>query len=273
MENQNCNVVVLVACMHQVDKTILKRLNIQSSFVVINQCDNDKVEECEITSLNGDCFRGIFVNTKERGLSKSRNMAIKYAPSGSLCLICDDDEELADNYPSMISNAYKELSEADVITFNVNYKTERYNYKKQYIKNTRLGFQELLKVSSFQITFKRDKVLENDIYFDKKMGSGTGNGGGEENRFLLDCRNKHLKIWGVPELLATIVPSGRSQWFSGFNKDYFVTYGWSTRRMLGFCLGYAYIWYNSINHRNLYCQELNLFQVIKAFHKGFFQKR
>ena len=270
--NEFERIVLLVSCVHQTDKSILNRLNIQSRFIIVNQCDSDSVEECVYMAPNGETYSGSFINTRERGLSKSRNMAISYAPSDSICVICDDDEVLADNYPIIIKNAYNNLPQVDIIAFNIKYSSERYAYKKPYKKNARLHFKDILKVSSFQITFKAQRVLSNQIKFDIRMGSGTGNGGGEENKFLLDCRKKGLSIWCNPEELASI-NNGDSQWFKGYNKDYFVTFGWQTRHLLGLLKGYAFIWYNAINHSGMYCEDLNLFQVIMALHKGFFEKR
>ena len=100
--------------MHQDDYSLLDRINLQSEAVVINQCDR---ESNYIFSVNG--HKVTWINTLERGLSRSRNMALKNA-TADLCVICDDDEVLSDNYPDMINNAYSNLPDADLIVFNVN---------------------------------------------------------------------------------------------------------------------------------------------------------
>ena len=51
----------------------------------------------------------------------------------------------------------------------------------------------MLRVCSCQITFKRASIIDNKLIFDVKLGAGTGNGAGEENKFLLDCYDKGLK--------------------------------------------------------------------------------
>lgn len=269
----NNGVVVLISCMYQTDKSILNTLNVQSDFVVVNQCDIDSIEHFEYKTQGGAIYHGTYINTCERGLSNSRNMAIRNCPPNSICVICDDDEELAENYPDLILKAYTQHSSADVMAFNIKYNSIRYNYKKAYTIAAQMDFYELLRVSSFQITFKVDEVRKCNIEFDKKMGAGTGNGGGEEIKFLLDCRKRGLSIWKHTDFLCTILNTDGSTWFKGYTFDYFVTCGWSTRRLLGFFVGYAYIWYNAINRRNIYCENISLYKVILALHKGFFQKR
>jgi glycosyltransferase involved in cell wall biosynthesis len=259
--------------MYQTDKSILDKLNVQSGFVVINQCDIDLIEDYEYKSFSGAIYHGKFINTRERGLSNSRNMAIQNCPLNSICVICDDDEELSNHYPELILDAYENHPDADVISFNINYKSKRYDYKKPYKTVAKMHYHELLRVSSFQITFKRDRITECNIVFDKKMGAGTGNGGGEELKFVLDCRKRGLSIWKHTNFLCTILNTDDSTWFKGYTFDYFVTCGWSTRRLLGFFVGYVYIWYNAVNRRNIYCKDISLYNVIWALHKGFFQKR
>ena len=60
------------------------------------------------------------IYTTERGLSKSRNLAIANAKT-DICLICDDDEIFVDNYEEIILNAYYEnknvLTEEAIIQF------------------------------------------------------------------------------------------------------------------------------------------------------------
>ena len=87
---------VLLSCMHQVDHTIVKRTNIQTDAVVINQCDRNEITTYQFSNKLNQICNVIFVSTIERGISKSRNMALKYA-TGDICIICDDDEILCDD--------------------------------------------------------------------------------------------------------------------------------------------------------------------------------
>ena len=58
------------------------------------------------------------ISTTERGLSNSRNMALKYAV-GEICILCDNDEIFEDNYETVICKAFERLPDADIIAFSI----------------------------------------------------------------------------------------------------------------------------------------------------------
>ena len=105
---------ILVATMFQTDYSLLDKINVQSDAVVVNQCDLDNINSFRYKNYNI-----LWVNTTERGLSRSRNMALQNS-TADVCVICDDDEHLSDGYPHMILSAYTNLKNADFIVFNIN---------------------------------------------------------------------------------------------------------------------------------------------------------
>lgn len=260
---------ILISCMHEKDHGIIARSNVQSDVVVVNQCDQNAVEEFDFVNKAGRSCHVKFINTTQRGLSKSRNMAIENA-WGDVCQICDDDETLSDEYEDIILNAYAENPNAGVITFALN----RLDVEKSYpVARMSLGLKEILRTSSQQVTFLRDLLRKAGVRFDEKMGSGTGNGGGEENHFLLDCKKAGFKMIYVPQVIAT-VNKGESKWFKGYTEKYFRDRGWASRRCLGFCMGYAFLLYNAFHHRKSFTSDgVSFFGVLKSMTKGFFEKR
>jgi len=258
--------VVLISCMHQTDHSIINRSNVQTDAIVINQCDKDDVEEYDFLNRIGNNCHVKFISTKERGLSCSRNMAIKYA-WGDVLYMCDDDELLDDNFEKIILDAYKNRPREDVIIFSIIRKGHSY-------PNTegKVSLSQILRTSSVQTTFKRQRVVENNILFDEKMGSGTGNGAGEENKFLMDCRRKGLKMYYVPSIIAT-VKSENSQWFSGFDKKYFIDTFWAARRILGAPLGFFYLFYWCLYRSRHFKIEMSKLQMLKYSLTGFFERR
>lgn len=260
---------LLIACMHEKDTSIIQRSNVQTDVVVVNQCDHDSVEEFDFVNKKGKTCHAKFICTTERGLSRSRNMAIRNA-WGDVCLICDDDEWIVDDVETIIEERYLNNPSHDIITFALDRKDKPTVYSQSEYD---LGLRNILNTCSLQITFKRESVVKNEIMFDEKMGSGTGNGGGEENRFLLDCRKKGLRMKYNPSVIATINP-GKSQWFKGYTEKYFQDRGWTTRRNLGFFTGYAFMWYNLLNHHQEFTKDgLGFMSVLNNMHKGFFDKR
>ena len=255
--------------MHQEDASIIIRSNVQSDVVVVNQCDRNNIDEFDFINNNGRTCHAKFICTTERGLSRSRNMAIRNAWA-DICQICDDDEVLEDDCEQKVLEAYHANPNAGVIAFAL----IRKDCGKKYPEGKKsLGFKQILKTSSLQITFKSNLMGKYGICFDEKMGSGTGNGGGEENKFLLDCKRNGIKLLYVPVYIAT-VNKGESQWFNGYTEKYATNIGWTSRRTLGCFIGYAYIWYFSIRHRKHFAIDgVSLGDLIKCMHKGFMEKR
>ena len=262
-------VVVLISCMNEKDTSIIARSNIQTDTVVVNQCDKNSVEEFDFRNKKGEKCHAKFINTTERGLSRSRNMAIKNA-WGDLCLIADDDEIFDDNIEDIITMTFLKYPQASLIAFSLKWIGPNVSYPSEP-KIIRL--KELLQVSSVQICFKLKDILLNNILFDEKMGSGTGNGGGEENHFMLDCRKSGFKMWYCPENIATI-SHGDSKWFRGYTEKYFRDRGWTSRRNLGFFMGGVFILYNAINHRKKFAKDgVSFGMAILYMIKGFFERR
>ena len=107
---------VLVSTMFQnKEEALMLKMNINSNAVVINQC-GEKIEETRIIAMDGKHIT--WVNSPERGLSKSRNLAIKNSDA-DICLIADDDMIYIDNYEEIVLKAFKDIPEADLIAFQV----------------------------------------------------------------------------------------------------------------------------------------------------------
>ena len=256
--------------MHEENYEILGRTNVQTDAIVINQCNRESVERIQFIDKFNNVHNAVFVCTTQRGLSKSRNMALNYAAGYDICIICDDDEIMSDNYDSLLNEAYNKYRTADVIAFSI--KCDEYT--RVYPKtDSKLNFFDILKTSSQQITFKYQSLRERSIWFDEKMGSGTGNGPGEETKLLLTCRKKGCNMRYSSFCLAEI-NKGDSKWFHGYTERYFENQGWTDRRILGSFLGMVYIFYWSIFRRSEYKADgISVIDAIKYSLKGYFSKR
>lgn len=248
---------ILLSCMYEKDKEIIKRSNIQSNCVIINQCDEDKKEQINLENSK-TC---LWINSKKRGLSISRNMAIKNS-NADICLIADNDEIFDDDVEEKILKAYKELPQADIIVFNLHNK--RTKLKNKIYKLKRL---ECLRVCSLQITFRSKSIDYNNLKFDIKLGAGTGNGAGEENKFLLDAHDKGLKIYHYPINIARMVDN-ESTWFSGYDEEYFYKRGVSTRYILGFWLSCLYAVYFLVFKYGEYKNNISFIKALKNLFYG-----
>lgn len=258
---------ILISCMHQDDERIVSESNVQTDVVVINQCNNDHCYTSDFNNIQNDTCKLVWINTSQRGLSKSRNMAIRNATS-ELCLIADDDEWFEDDAHINITQAFQEYPKADIITFLVE---GSHSFNKPYAQHaTEVGYIKAMQTSSVQIAFRLNRVVEKAIAFDELMGSGSGHGGGEEIKFLFDSLHKGLKIQHVPVKIASLKKGSDSQWFKGYTKDFFIQRGWSTRRYLGTFMAVAYAWYYSVRKRHEYGHEMSMIKAVWYIHKGIF---
>ncbi len=252
---------ILLSCMNQTDASLIESSKITGDAIVINQCDRNDFSEFK--TENGLVK---FFSTTERGLTKSRNMAIKKS-TADICLLCDDDEVFVDNYSDIITNTYKKITSADVIIFKMS------NYPPSFKdKITRLKFPKTMKVSSWQISFRRESLLKHGIEFDTLLGAGSGNGAEEELKFLLDCEKKGLKIYYAPEVIASVGQT-KSTWFKGFDEEFFENRGATTRYILGFVVSSLYAFYYVLSKRNLYKGNISSSRALRFIFKGIFENR
>ena len=263
------NLVVLISCMHEKDHGIIERTNVLTDVVVVNQCDNDSEDKFCFVDKNGKEHNALFINTTERGLSRSRNMALKNAIKADICLISDDDERLVDNYEEIILGVFNQHPKLDVASFAFDRKDKHGNYPTEE-KN--MGIYRISKTSSVELAFKRKSVLDSRIEFDVKMGSGTGNGGGEDTKFMLDCRRKGLKMRFFPYTIGALL-SYNSQWFHGWDKKLMMDTGWTAKRGLGYFLGYLFVLYKVISGYKDYKKVMNPLQAFCYLNMGFFSTR
>jgi glycosyltransferase involved in cell wall biosynthesis len=184
-----------------------------------------------INQVNSNCFlytNDFFKSYNELGLSKSRNRLLENA-TGDICLICDDDIEIVNNCISTITKAYDIYPDADIITFQI-VTPENYLYKKYKKKPFRHNIYSILNVSSIEITFKLNSIINSNIKFDERFGLGSIYSGGEENIFLKDAIDSGLKIYYYPYPI-TIHKFHSSN--KNFNNNYFYTKGAILKRLYG----------------------------------------
>ncbi len=206
-------VEVLVATMHQTDHELLKRLNLQTDAVVINQCDRTTYEE-----ITYEGHRVVWVDTCQRGLSKSRNMALSYA-SGDICIFADDDIVYADGYGAMVERAFAEQPLADIMAFNTRCINREGAAKQTSIEKTRKAPHNKY-YGSVRLAFRRSKIVKTGLSMNTLIGAGTKYGSGEESLFLRQCRKAGLKIYENPGNLAT-VDFTTSTWFAGYDAVFY----------------------------------------------------
>lgn len=163
-------------------------------------------------------------------------------------------------------SAYEKVPEADVFIFGIQGKTSSLGNKVKRLKR-----YQLLKVSSVQISFKRNAIL-GKIKFDELLGAGTGNGAGEETKFLLECFKKGLSIYYCPIKIAVLEES-TSTWFEKYDSNYFYQRGSVTRYIYGLLFASIYALYFSITKYNMYKKDCGFLNSIYQTFKGIFDNK
>lgn len=181
--------VLMSACKVNKIEDLVKNKNIKNA-VIINQM-MPKYKEEKYKDM-------IMYSYDEKGLSKSRNRLLEHA-TGDIGIITDDDITFVKDYDKLIEKAYLENPKADIIIFSVKRGDEIIGGSKKFTYNK----ITILKVVSFQITFRVNKVREKGVRFDENFGIGATFGSGEENIFLSDCLKKGLKIIHVPVIICS----------------------------------------------------------------------
>lgn len=209
---------VLISTMHQTEcEPLLKKMNISSDAVVINQSDNFSYKEIV---FNGNTT--VFYTCNKRGLSNSRNDAIMNSNADIIC-IADDDMKYTDTYKDDILSEFEKHPEADAIIFYV----ESINSKRK--TTTIQGFSRLRgfdyrNFSSVNIAIRREKLQAANVWFNTLFGTGSIYSCGEDTMFLFDLLKKNFHIYKSGIKIAD-VDLQNSTWFKGYNKEFFFNKG------------------------------------------------
>lgn len=204
-------VQVLVAAMHQTDRSLPEKMNIRSDAIVANQCDRNEVEEY---IYNGHRIR--YLSFSERGVGLNRNNALMRA-DGDICLFADDDMRYCDDYVQTVTRAFQEIPDADVIVFNL---IEKERTRKVIPKAGRVRFWNFLRYGTARVAVRNASVRKNGIYFNQCFGGGTEHSHGEDNLFLAACLEKGLKIYAYPAYIAELTEERVSSWNNGYDEKY-----------------------------------------------------
>ena len=220
---------VLVASMNQKDHSLIKRMNLQTDAIIGNQCDRNEIENFQ---FNG--YQYTYLNFAERGVGLNRNNALMRADA-DICLFADDDIVYKDGYAKLIEDAFARHPDADILAFNLDQTqchTEHFVPRRKKIKKeAKVGFLNCLRYGTARIAVKLKSVRLNGIAFNLCFGGGTQYCHGEDNLFITSCLSKGLKMYSIPETIASLTEERVSSWNSGFDERYVLDQGMLFRCM------------------------------------------
>jgi len=164
------------------------------SILIVNQTQEDYLLTSDYPNIR-------VINSFEKGLSKSRNVAIQNATK-QLCLIADDDIIYFSDFEKEIVNAFNTFSDASIITFN----HQRIGVDKPYkseINSYLHNEKSIYRVVSIEIAFKVNVIQEQNIKFDEIFGLGSIFETAEEFLFLRQGLKLNSKLYFWPSVIVS----------------------------------------------------------------------
>ncbi|MBT8259756.1 MAG: glycosyltransferase family 2 protein [Flavobacteriaceae bacterium] len=184
---------ILISTMNRTSMDFLYKMTEQLEFtsleyLIVNQTSKDKLLVSKDNNVR-------VINSFEKGLAKSRNVAIAHA-KGDICLLADDDVKYFSKLNEKISQAFISKKEADIITFQM--VDEHGNLFRDYPDILKHNKKTLYLVNSVGIAFKRKNLLDRKVLFNELFGLGSIFETADEYVFLRNALNKNLNMCFEP---------------------------------------------------------------------------
>jgi glycosyltransferase involved in cell wall biosynthesis len=198
-EFKNSDIEILVATMNRRSLDFLVpmfpgRHYFEFNILIINQTTEDNIAQSDYASVR-------VINVFDKGLSKSRNLALDNA-LGKLCVITDDDVVFKTDFCNHITTAFNENNAAALISFRVE-KAEGVLYKKYPLHRlTTTKQSNRLNIMSIEMVIDREKVQNANLKFNEHFGLGAQFCMGEEAIFLHDAKKLGLGLVMEPQVIA-----------------------------------------------------------------------
>ncbi|MBO7334781.1 MAG: glycosyltransferase family 2 protein [Lachnospiraceae bacterium] len=207
---------LLISALCAKPEELIRKMNIKTDAVLIDQCDEDGEESSDV---NGHTVK-VFKN-RERGVGKSRNLALSKA-SADLVLFSDDDLVYNDDYEEAVLKEFEGHPEADGIFFNFEVDESRRTYHTEEfgpVKITASG-----RYPTYSLCIKLDKVKEKELSFSPLFGGGAKYSCGEDSLFIMSALKAGLRLYRSPVCLGREVLR-KSTWFEGYTDKFFFDKG------------------------------------------------
>ena len=158
--------------------------------LIINQTSPDNLLVSDYPNIR-------VINTYEKGLSNSRNLALQNA-IGKIVLIADDDVKYLPGFQQQIINSYTQNPDVNAICFQT-VTAENKLFRSYKSQKTAMKNKDFLWVLSIEITCKLAAIKENAILFNEHFGLGARFQDSESLYFLRRLHHNNLKVLFVPQ--------------------------------------------------------------------------
>ncbi|HDR8072374.1 TPA: glycosyltransferase [Bacillus cereus] len=169
--------------------------NIDTEVIIVVQSNHDNVKGM-LEKYKNSFFKVFYVNFK--GLSKSRNFAMKYV-TGSWVMFSDDDCW----YPKgSLHCAINYIQDKPIVISSIYDPVLKKSYKRYPLHKKIYTMKEIFKISSIEIIINIEKIPKKHLHFDESFGLGAEYPTGEETTLIFDLWKKGFqKIYFNPEII------------------------------------------------------------------------
>lgn len=161
------------------------------NILVINQTSEDKILKSDYPGVR-------VINSYDKGLTKSRNLALDNA-IGELCVITDDDVIFNQDFEGVIVKTFNENKTAALISFRVQTPQGELFRKYPSHRKSNLTTIDMLHIMSVEMVL--NKKLVGDTRFNENFGLGSKFVMGEEAIFVNELRKKNKVIVIEPSVI------------------------------------------------------------------------
>lgn len=192
---KNDDLEILIATMNRDTLDFLDAIFTSSPFhtfrlLIVNQTTQEKL-------LISDYPNVKVINVFEKGLSKSRNIALHQA-TGKIVLIADDDVSYPEGFREIIINAYNQNQSVPLICFQT-LTTDGKPFCRYPKGPVFLGQNDLEKVLSIEVTAQTKALREKNCVYNEWFGLGARFQDAETLFFLRSALHKGLRVLFCPE--------------------------------------------------------------------------
>lgn len=210
------SVQLLISCVDKNIPELIKKLQLQSPAIIVNQCGEDKEEQLQAAGFPVDIYY-----RNERGVGRSRNLALSKADK-DICLFGDEDIVYVKGYEAQVEAEFAAHPEADGIMFQVEVTPERKTYQ-----NDEWGKVTLWncgRYPAYSMSFRREKLQKTGVKFSLLFGGGAPYSNGEDSLFIRQVLKAGMKIYKSPVCIGKEIPRP-STWFTGYHEKFFFDRG------------------------------------------------
>ena len=267
MTDDRKTVAVLMSVMKKEPVEAAKDAGLSTEAVIVIQGNRSGIAEFAVPGSDG-IEKGVSViYDKGRGVGRSRNAAIDHAPrNADIYIFCDDDIRYDEGYGESILSEFRNMPEADLITFNMRVGTPRHTYENE--GRRRIHFWNSGRYPAFSIAVRGEALRQSGVRFSTLFGGGARYGSGEDSLFLMDCLRAGMKLYTSPVFLGSEVERGTgSTWFTGYNEKYFFDKGVLYSYLYGAAarpLSLVYL----LRHRKAWCVEVPFGRALSLLNNG-----